>query len=209
VRPGGFAFWGYHQAVLTLYDAARCPYAARVRIVLAEKGIAYEPVEIDLDDRPPWLYAKNPAGRVPVLEEDEGLVLAESRVIMEYLEERFPEPALLPKDAADRALARLAIERFDDFAKPYYDALWRGGPREAVDAAFAALDARLGERPYLSGAAYGLADIAYLPWIIRAEARLGADIRGHHALAAWFDGLAERRAVAEEIALVGAVLAGR
>ena len=51
---------------MTLYDAARCPYCARVRIVLAEKGVPCETVEIDLSDRPAWLYEKNPAGKVPV-----------------------------------------------------------------------------------------------------------------------------------------------
>ena len=53
---------------LTLYDAARCPYCARARIVLAEKGVEYEPVEVDLSDRPAWIWDKNPRGRVPVLE---------------------------------------------------------------------------------------------------------------------------------------------
>ena len=48
--------------MITLYDAARCPYCARVRIALAEKGIEYEPVAIDLSDRPAWLDAMNPAG---------------------------------------------------------------------------------------------------------------------------------------------------
>ena len=86
----------------TLYTAERCPYAARTRITLAEKGIPYDAVEIDLSNRPAWLYEKNPLGRVPVYEEDEGLVLPESEVIMEYLEERFPEPALWPADPAER-----------------------------------------------------------------------------------------------------------
>ena len=94
--------------MITLYDADRCPYCARVRIVLAEKGIEYETVAIDLSDRPAWLYEKNPLGKVPVLEED-AFVLPESAVIMEYLEERYPEPALLPADPAARALARLRI----------------------------------------------------------------------------------------------------
>ena len=71
---------------------------------------------IDLVDRPAWLYEKNPLGKVPVLEED-GFVLPESEVINEYLEERYPEPALLPADPAARALARLAIYRFDDAAR--------------------------------------------------------------------------------------------
>ena len=56
--------------MLTLYDAPRCPYCARVRIVVAEKGIEVETIEIDLDDRPAWIYEKNSTGRVPVVEED-------------------------------------------------------------------------------------------------------------------------------------------
>ena len=81
--------------MLTLYDADRCPYCARVRIVLAEKGLPYDTVVVDLDDRPAWIYEKNPLGKVPVLEEAD-FVLPESAVIMEYLEERYPEPPLWP-----------------------------------------------------------------------------------------------------------------
>src|ERR1043165_5824303 len=98
---------------LTLYDADRCPFCARVRILLAEKRIEYEDVQIDLADRPAWLYEKNPQGKVPVLEVGE-FVLPESPVIMEYLEERYPEPALLPADPAQRAIERLRVFRFDD-----------------------------------------------------------------------------------------------
>ena len=121
--------------MLTLYDAERCPYVGRVRIVLAEKHIPYESVWVDLDDKPAWLYEKNPAGRVPVIEED-AFVLAESAVVNEYLEERFPDPPLLPADPAERALARLRIWRHDDFSKPYYAAR-RGddGAGERMDAA--------------------------------------------------------------------------
>jgi glutathione S-transferase len=107
--------------MLRLYDAPRCPYCARVRIVLAEKAISYETVLVDLDERPGWIYDLNPSGRVPVLEDD-GFVLAESRVLMEYLEERFPEPSLLPADADRRALVRLRLERFEqELASPYYE----------------------------------------------------------------------------------------
>ena len=73
--------------MITLYDADRCPYCARVRIVLAEKGVKYEAVVVDLDDRPAWIYEKNPLGKVPVLEEDR-FGLPESAVINEYLDER-------------------------------------------------------------------------------------------------------------------------
>src|SRR5919198_5973195 len=101
--------------MLTLYDADRCPYCARVRIVLAEKDVEYETVVIDLDDRPAWIYEKNPTGRVPVLEEGT-FVLPESAVIDEYLNERYPEPLLLPADPGLRAHARLRMFRFDDLS---------------------------------------------------------------------------------------------
>src|SRR6059058_409215 len=120
-------------SVLTLYTAVRCPYAARARIVLAEKGLEYDAVEIDLGDRPAWLYEKNPLGKVPVYEEEGGFVLPESWVIMEYLEERFPEPALWPADPAERALGRLWLDRFDDRLRDAYYTLRRGGGPEQLD----------------------------------------------------------------------------
>jgi glutathione S-transferase len=192
--------------VLTLYDAARCPYCARVRILLAEKEVPYEPVEVDLQDRPAWIYGKNPAGRVPVLEEDEGLVLPESRVIMEYLEERFPEPALWPVDAAERALARLLLERFDDLSGPYYELLMDrpGASEERLRKEFARLDRILEAQPFLTGVAYGLTDIGYLPWILRTETRLGLDLGEHPSLSAWRDLLADRPSVQAEIELLAA-----
>ena len=191
--------------MITLYDAPRCPYAARVRIVLAEKGVDVDVVEIDLGNRPDWLYEKNPRGRVPVLEED-GRPLAESAVIMEFLEERYPEPPLLPPDPADRASVRLLVFRDGDLTDPYY-ALRRGeeGAEDDFAAALARLDAALRERPYLGGAEYGLADIAHVPWILRARDVLGVEYEGFPALADWLARLEERPAVAAEAGVVAAL----
>src|SRR5439155_9493762 len=166
--------------MLTLYDAARCPYCARVRIALAEKGVEFETVEIDLSDRPGWLYEKNPTGRVPVLEEDGGRPLPESAVINEFLEERYPEPPLLPADPADRAHVRLLVFRDDDLTSPYY-AFRRGEGFEDFDAALRTLDASLAAQPYLAGADYSLADIALVPWILRARDMLGIDFEPYPA----------------------------
>jgi RNA polymerase-associated protein len=191
--------------MLTLYDAARCPYCARVRIVLAEKDIEYEAIEIDLSDRPAWIYEKNITGRVPVVEED-AWVLPESAVIMEYLEERYPEPALLAADPADRALARLWIFRHDDFTKPFY-ALRRGD--EGAVARFAEqlerLEAALVARPWLGGGEYGLADIAYVPWVLRARDMLGVSFEPYPTITAWVDRLLAHPAVAAEAELVAAL----
>ena len=191
--------------MLTLYDADRCPYCARVRIVLAEKRVGYETVLVDLDDRPAWIYEKNPLGKVPVLEED-AFVLPESAVIMEYLEERYPEPPLWPADPAERAFGRLLVERFDDLSRPYY-ALRRGeeNARGRLDDQLARLDALLADRPYLSGRDFGIADAAYLPWILRAQTMLGVDLDPHPALSEWLAGTGERPSIAAETALLAAL----
>jgi glutathione S-transferase len=191
--------------VITLYDAARCPYCARVRIVLAEKGVEPEVVEIDLSDRPAWLYEKNAAGRVPVLEEDGG-PLPESAVIMEFLDERYPEPPLLPQDPADRAFVRLLIFRDHELTDPYY-AFRRGeeGAREELDVMLHALDIVLSERLFLGGAEYGLADIAYVPWLLRVRDMLGIDLDGFPSLAAWLARLEERPSIAAEAGIVAAL----
>ena len=176
--------------MITLYDAARCPYCARVRIVLAEKHVPFETVEIDLRDRPAWLYDKNPAGKVPVLEEDT-LVLPESEVIMEYLEERYPEPALLPVDPAARALERWRVHRFDAALGRDYYAFRRGDANE--------LAARLDELD-VDALGWGFAAIAYLPWVIRARDMLGAELPAR--VAEWLEECARRESVRDELAVV-------
>ena len=191
--------------MITLYDADRCPYCARVRIALAEKGIEYETVEIDLDDRPAWIYEKNPLGRVPVLEEDT-FVLAESAVIDEYLDDRYPDPPLWPADPAERGLGRLLVFRFDELSKPYY-ALRRGddGAGERLYSALAALDAVLQGQEFLSGREFGLADIAYAPWILRARDRMEVDVSRFPALDEWVGRLEQRPSIAAEIDVVASL----
>lgn len=191
--------------MITLYDAARCPYCARVRIVLAEKGVPYDPVEIDLSDRPAWLYEKNPVGKVPVLEED-GWILPESAVIAEFLNERYPEPPLWPAEPGERAAGRLLVFRFEDFSDPYY-ALRRGedGARERFEDELGLLDVLLATMPWLSGRAFGLADIAFLPWVVRARDMLGMPLDSWPQLAAWLERASKRPSVAAEVQLVAAL----
>jgi glutathione S-transferase len=188
--------------MLKLYDAPRCPYCARVRIVLAEKDVEYEPVEIDLADRPSWIYDKNPKGKVPVLEEGD-FVLPESHVIMEYLEERHPAFPLLPVGAAERALVRLRVDAFDDALGDAYYALRRGD--DGAEEGFARKLAAFDEFLQAWRLPYGLADIAYVPWILRARDRLGVDLAPYSTLSAWLERLAERPAIAAELQVVSAL----
>ena len=189
--------------MLTLYDADRCP-TARECESSSPRRARHETVVVDLDDRPAWIYEKNPLGRVPVLEED-AFVLPESAVIMEYLEERYPEPALWPADPAERAAGRLLVERFDRLSGPYY-ALRRGDEdaRERLAGELASLDAVFAGRPFLTGGEFGIADAAYLPWIHRAETMLGVDLDPYPAVTDWLARTGERPSVAAETALLAA-----
>ena len=192
--------------MLTLYDAPRCPYCARTRIVLAEKGVPYETVTVDLANRPAWLVEHNPPhGRVPVLEEG-GWVLPESAVIDEYLEERFPEPPLLPLDPSERAAARLVVFRFDDLGDPYY-ALRRKEPGAEVVLAEALhhLDGFLGATPFLTGRSFGLADVTYLPWLVRLRDLMGVALEQYPAIVHWLDTCADRPSVAAEVETVASL----
>jgi stringent starvation protein A len=192
--------------MLTLYDAARCPFCARVRIVLDEKHVPVDAVAIDLADRPAWLYEKNPSGKVPVLEED-GWLLAESAVIDEYLNERYPEPPLLPADPAERAFARLLVFRFDDYLGAPYYAFRRGetGAEERLAGALRQLDGFAAAMPYLTGRSFGLADVAYVPWVLRLRDLPGVSLGDHAALEDWLGRLVERPSVAAEAGLVAAL----
>jgi glutathione S-transferase len=159
-----------------------------VRIALHEKGLDYETVAVDLTDRPQWLLELNPPkGRVPVL--DDGFTLPESEVIMGYLEDRYPEPALLPADLGDRAQARLLVHRFDDTLGDDYYAFRRGEPNGLAEK----LDQlEVGQSLY--------ADIAYVPWLIRARELFGVTLP--ERIGAWLDELAQRPSVAREIEVV-------
>jgi glutathione S-transferase len=127
-------------------------------------------------------------------------------VIMEFLEERYPEPPLLPPDPADRAAVRLLIFRHDELTDPYY-AFRRGddGAAEQLDAALARLDVRLYEHDYLGGAEFGLADIALVPWVLRARDMLGVSLSGYPSLVAWLERLEERPSIAAEAGIVAAL----
>ena len=100
------------RCVMTLFSDPKCPYCHRVRMVLAEKKINIEVVDVDADNLPAEVLDANPYGAVPTLV-DRDLVLYESQIIMEYLDERFPHPPLLPVDPVARANARLFMYRVD------------------------------------------------------------------------------------------------
>lgn len=100
------------RSVMTLYSGATDIYSHRVRIVLAEKGVSYDVINVEARGKPEDLLELNPYGSVPTLIDRE-LALYEANIITEYLDERFPHPPLMPVYPVARAKARLIIHRFD------------------------------------------------------------------------------------------------
>ena len=98
--------------MMVLYSGTTCPYSHRCRFVLYEKGMDFEIKDIDLFSKPEDISVMNPYGQVPILVERD-LILYESNIINEYIDERFPHPQLMPADPLMRARARLMLFNFE------------------------------------------------------------------------------------------------
>ena len=98
--------------MMVLYSGTTCPFSQRCRLVLFEKGMDFEIRDVDLFNKPEDISTMNPYGQVPILVERE-LVLYESNIINEYIDERFPHPQLMPADPLMRARARLMLFNFE------------------------------------------------------------------------------------------------
>jgi len=114
------------RSVMNLFTSPTCPYCHLSRIVLAEKDITFDAIDVDLTNPPEDLSELNPYNTVPTLI-DRDLVLYDSRVIVEYLDERFPHPPLMPVDPVSRAKTRLALHRVEkDWFPLMHDILHKG-----------------------------------------------------------------------------------
>ena len=119
------------KSVMSLFSNASDLYSHRVRIVLAEKGINFETVEVDPANPPEDLMDLNPYGIVPTLV-DRDLVLYDAQVIMEYLDERFPHPPLMPVDPVSRAQSRMTLRRIQRDWDTCVDRLEQGKDKAKV-----------------------------------------------------------------------------
>src|SRR5512133_715364 len=99
--------------MMRLYSGTTCPYSHRCRIVLYEKGMDFEVIDVDLMGRAEDIAVINPYNKVPVLVERD-LILFEANIINEYIDERFPHPQLMPPDPVMRGRARLFLHNFED-----------------------------------------------------------------------------------------------
>jgi len=170
--------------MIKLYDFKSSPNCQRVKVVLAEKSLPYEIVPIDLtkkEQKNPEYLKLNPYGKVPVLTDD-ATVLYESLIINEYLEEKYPNPPLLPRDPAKKAKARILI----DYGMAHFDSPYQklrmelmkpaqeqsqpiiDGARAELKKLLQRFEEELGEQPYLLGD-FSLVDADLIPRFTRLE----------------------------------------
>jgi glutathione S-transferase len=192
---------------LTLVSHELCPFVQRAAIALAEKGVAFERINVDLANKPDWFLAISPLGKVPLLKVGDAVIF-ESAVILEYLEETQPNP-LHPADALQRAEHRAWMEFGSailmdlwTFYTAMDEAAFQAKARQLTEK-FERLEQRLGEGPYFDGARFSLVDAVFGP-VFRyfdvfdriADFGMLAD---KPRLAAWRHALAQRPSVARAV----------
>ena len=159
------------RTILTLYSANNDVQCHRVRLVLAAKGVVYDLVQVNPQSPPEDLLDLNPYNTIPTLV-DRDLVLYDTSVICEYLDERYPHPPLMPVDPLSRARLRLAIVRVERDWMPFVATILAGG-RPAEAARKRLRDALLSSLPLFKAAKFflnaelSLADCALVPLIWR------------------------------------------
>jgi len=170
--------------MIKFYDFKSSPNCQRVKVVLAEKNLAYDTVPIDLrkqEQKTPEYLKLNPYGKVPVLTDD-STVLYESLIINEYLDEKYPNPPLMPKDPASRAKARILV----DYGMAHFDSAYQklrmelmkdakeqsqpviDGAKSDLKKLLQRFEDEIGEQSYLMGD-FSLVDADLIPRFARLE----------------------------------------
>ncbi|MFL2770038.1 MAG: glutathione S-transferase family protein [Rhodospirillaceae bacterium] len=190
-----------------LFSFEACPYAQRTRMMMIEKDIEFCLTEVDLSNKPDWWKKLSPHGKVPLIRHNGGIVY-ESRIINEYIEEAFPQPPLLPRDALGRATARIWIDYCDTYLTPALHQLMANKNseekqilnRKNLGEKFLFLEfegiRKLGDGPLMIGEDISLIDLQYMPFMERFpcyEELWGASLPDEcTSLRKWMDAMRER-----------------
>lgn len=160
--------------MMTLYSTITCPYSHRCRIVLHEKDMDFEVIDVDPNNKPEDLAVMSPYGKAPILVERD-LVLYESNIINEYIDDRFPHPQLMPADPVMRARARLLLYRFEQELFCYIDAI-ESTDAKAAEKARTAIAENLTmiapifeKQKFMLGDEFSMLDVAIAPLLWRLE----------------------------------------
>ena len=162
------------RSSMTFYSDGASHYSHRVRIVLAEKGVAVETIDVDLDNKPEDLAALNPYNTLPTLV-DRDLVLYEADIMMEYLDERFPHPPLFPVYPVARAQSRLWIFRIQKDWCSLVDSIMAGSgtssqvekTRKNLRESLISIAPIFGEKPFFMSDEFTIVDCCVTPILWR------------------------------------------
>ncbi|MDD5241726.1 MAG: glutathione S-transferase N-terminal domain-containing protein [Sulfuricella sp.] len=160
--------------MMTLYSGTTCPFSQRCRIVLYEKGMDFQIIDVDLHNKPEDLAVMNPYNQVPVLVERD-LILHEANIINEYIDERFPHPQLMPADPVMRGRARLFLYRFEQELFSHVDALEHGSQKAAEKARATVRDSLtqlaplFAKQKFMLGEEFSMLDVAIAPMLWRLD----------------------------------------
>jgi len=164
---------------MVLYSGTTCPFSQRCRFVLFEKGMDFEIRDVDLFNKPEDISVMNPYGQVPILVERD-LILYESNIINEYIDERFPHPQLMPADPVMRARARLFLFNFERELFIYVHQLERrdqlkdagkqlDGARQQIRDRLTQLTPIFVKNKYMLGEDFSMLDVAIAPLLWRLD----------------------------------------
>jgi RNA polymerase-associated protein len=161
--------------MMVLYSGTTCPFSHRSRFVLFEKGMDFEIRDVDLYNKPEDIAVMNPYAQVPILVERD-LILYESNIINEYIDERFPHPQLMPGDPVDRARVRLFLLNFEKELFVHVSTLEARGVKneKAVEKAKQQITDRLTQlspvflkNKFMMGDAFSMLDVVIAPLLWR------------------------------------------
>ena len=162
--------------MMTLYSGITCPFSHRCRFVLFEKGMDFEIKDIDTFNKPEDLAVINPYNQVPVLVERD-LILYESNIINEYLDERFPHPQLMPADPVMRGRGRLVLFRLEKelfvhvatLENQAATAKEQAKAREAIAQGLTMIAPAYAKNKYVLGDDFSMIDVALAPLLWRLD----------------------------------------
>ncbi|MDP1557506.1 MAG: glutathione S-transferase N-terminal domain-containing protein [Nitrosomonas sp.] len=160
--------------MMTLYSTITCPFSHRCRIVLHEKDMDFQVIDVDPNNKPEDIAVMSPYGRAPILVERD-LVLYESNIINEYIDDRFPHPQLMPADPVMRARARLFLYRFEQELFSHIEAV-ENKDQKIADKARAVISDNLtvispifDRQKYILGDDFSMLDVAIAPLLWRLD----------------------------------------
>ncbi|XP_054840182.1 glutathione S-transferase omega-1 isoform X2 [Eublepharis macularius] len=167
------------EGKIRLYSMRHCPFAQRTRLVLKAKGIDHEIININLKNKPDWIFEKNPVGLVPVLETSKGQLIYESPITCEYLDEAYTGKKLYPEDPYEKAYQKMLLELFSKLPSLCHKYIFatRSGEdtsalKEECSEKLLKLEEILANRKikFFGGDSVSMIDYLMWPWFERLEA---------------------------------------